>query len=453
MTAALIYRFLSLGFRGTPKQERRLNIALAAMAVIIIPVAVSVHTVVSWVFAMTLRPGWHSTIFGPYFVIGAIYSGTAAIILAMAFFRKHYRLQKYLTDDCFRKLGTLLLALSLIYTYFTLSEYLTAWYGGLATEARLLHLLMGEGQYAPVFWSMAVLGMFLPAVLLAIPVKRCVPLIVTASILVNVGMWLKRYLIVVPTMETPFIPAEAAGVTISYFPSRVEWSITVAALAAFVLLFMIFSKMFPIISITEVAEPLERAQTTAPRRPKPKRLTGAGIVLAVMVAVAALAPSASAGQDDPKPVPQISISRLVEDGETYIAALVTVDGEPVEGVEVSIGVARTFGLLHLGSEETWDDGTAAVEFPEGLPGNSEGELEAVATVEETDDYAAASARAWIPGGAAVEATEEPAPAALWSSRPLWPLVAVLGGLLAGVWSTYVFVIVMLAKIAREEAPA
>jgi molybdopterin-containing oxidoreductase family membrane subunit len=256
---ARVYRLLSLGFQATPRQVRLLDIALATMAVIIIPVAVSVHTVVSWIFGMTLRPGWHSTIFGPYFVVGAIFSGTAAIILAMAIFRKVSRLEKYITFLHFRRLGTLLLALTIIYTYFTLAEYLTAWYGGISAERRLIDLLMGGGQYTIAFWSMAVGGLFLPAVLLAIPGKNTVPLIVTASALALVGAWVKRYLIMVPTMQTPFIPAEAAGTVVVYFPSWVEWSITAGATAFFVLLYILFSRIFPILSITEIAEPLEAA--------------------------------------------------------------------------------------------------------------------------------------------------------------------------------------------------
>jgi molybdopterin-containing oxidoreductase family membrane subunit len=257
---ARLYKALSLGFRATPTQVRRLDIALATMAVVIIPVAVSVHTVVSWIFGMTLRPGWHSTIFGPYFVIGAIFSGTAAIILAMAVFRKVSHLEKYITFLHFRRLGTLLLALTVIYSYFTLAEYLTTWYGGVSAEKRLIDLLMGGGGYSTVFWTMVVAGLFVPAVLLSIPGRRTLPLIITASALALVGAWVKRYLIMVPTMQTPFIPAEAAGKVVVYFPSWVEWSITAGATSFFVLLYVGFSKIFPILSITEIAEPLEAAE-------------------------------------------------------------------------------------------------------------------------------------------------------------------------------------------------
>ncbi|MCL5676328.1 MAG: polysulfide reductase NrfD, partial [Firmicutes bacterium] len=143
---ARIYKTLSMGWQNTPEQRHLLERAISVMAVVIIPVAISVHTVISFIFAMTLREGWHSSIFGPYFVLGAIYSGIAAIITAMAVFRKLYRLEAYITYDHFRKLGYLLLTAGLIYLYTTFDEYLTMAYGSDAAEQRLVHALF-VGQF------------------------------------------------------------------------------------------------------------------------------------------------------------------------------------------------------------------------------------------------------------------------------------------------------------------
>jgi Ni/Fe-hydrogenase subunit HybB-like protein len=252
-----LYRFLSLGYRGTPEQRRLLDRALAIMAVIIIPVAVSAHTVVSWIFGMTLRPGWHSGIFGPYFVVAAVLSGTALLLTAMAVFRRAYGLEGYLTHRQFRNLGWLLLALTLLYLYFTLSEYMTLWYGGVSVDQRLVGLLLGKGAYGMAFWGMTAMGLVLPVLLLAIPTRTSIAPVVVASVLINVGLWIKRYLIVVPTQLTTFIPPEAEG--IRYTPTWVEWAITAGGLASVILLLALFSKVFPIVSIWETTEGVESA--------------------------------------------------------------------------------------------------------------------------------------------------------------------------------------------------
>lgn len=258
-----LYRTLALGWTGTPDQHRRLEKAISVMAIVIIPVAVSVHTVVSWIFGMTLRPGWHSTIFGPYFVVGAIFSGIAAIITAMALFRRFSGLQDYITLDHFKKLGALLLTLNLVYIYFTASEYITIAYTRETADKRLLERLF-HGPYATEFWIMAVIGMFVPALLLALPWTRTIKGITVASVLINIGMWLKRFVIVVPTLASPFMPVEtASGGVFGYRPTWVEWSITAGAFAAFGLLYILFSRLFPIVSIWEVVEGRERAASQA----------------------------------------------------------------------------------------------------------------------------------------------------------------------------------------------
>lgn len=165
------YRLLALNWQGTPMQQKRLERAIRAGAIMIVPLAVSVHTVVSYVFAMTLRPMWHSTIFGPYFVIGAIYSGIAALLIAMVIIRKALRLEAYLKEVHFRNLAYLLLVMFGLWLYATVGEYLVTGYGGAAAEARVL-LSKVQEHYAWPFWGMlfAMLGAFL----ILAPVDRVV---------------------------------------------------------------------------------------------------------------------------------------------------------------------------------------------------------------------------------------------------------------------------------------
>jgi molybdopterin-containing oxidoreductase family membrane subunit len=244
-----MYAVTSLRWVGSSEQRRLITKAIAIMAVIIVPVAVSVHTVVSWIFGMTLRDGWNSTIFGPYFVVGAIFSGIAGIIVVMAIFRRVYHLEEFITEQHFKYLGSLLLTLGAMYAYFAFSEYATVGFKMQVGEASLASALL-VGRYAPLFWTFAIGGLFLPIVLLALPRTRTVRWIVTAAVLVNLGMWLKRFIIVIPSMALPLMPYEWG----SYHPTWVEWSITAAAFAGFALLFVVFSRIFPVISVWEVEE-------------------------------------------------------------------------------------------------------------------------------------------------------------------------------------------------------
>ena len=250
-----VYTLLALGWKDTPQQRHRLEKAIGIMAVTIIPVAISVHTVVSYVFSMTLRPGWDSTVFGIYFVIGAIFSGIASIIIVMAIFRKLYHLEEYITEKHFRNLGYLLLTSLLLYFYLTVGEYITVGYKMEELEKHLLELLF-LGSNALWFWIFVVAGMAIPAFLLLWRRGPTVPKLVVAAVLVNIGMWLKRFVIVIPSLQVPLMPFEFGA----YNPTWVEWSITLGAFAAFILIFALFAKFMPLISIWEVKEEAERLE-------------------------------------------------------------------------------------------------------------------------------------------------------------------------------------------------
>jgi len=219
------------------------------MAVLVIPIAVSVHTVVSFVFSMTIQPMWHSTIFGPYFVAGAIFSGIAAIIVAMAIIRRIYRLEAYLKPIHFRYLGYLLLVMTLLWFYLTFAEYLTGYYGNEPEEMKVLWAKF-TGRFAPTFWAMAFFNFVVPMALLVRLGHHAVGKTTIASTSVVVGMWLERYNIVVPTLSTPRLPFPES----QYWPTWVEWGETAGSFGLFILLYVLFVKLFPIISIWEIRE-------------------------------------------------------------------------------------------------------------------------------------------------------------------------------------------------------
>jgi molybdopterin-containing oxidoreductase family membrane subunit len=246
-----LYRVLALGWRGTPQQHHRLERAMAVMTLVIIPVAVSIHTVTAWIFGMTLRPGWHTTIIGPDFVVGALYSGIAAVITAMAGFRLFFSLERYITVQHFRNLSWLLLLAGVAYMYFTINEYVGSEYTSIHPESQLVSSIFG-GSYAVQFWTMITIGMLLPMLLIILPWTRSIGGLAVASLLVNFGMWIMRYVIVVPTLAAPYVPVRE-GVKLEYVPTWVEWSITAGGFAAFALMYILFSKVFPIISIWELA--------------------------------------------------------------------------------------------------------------------------------------------------------------------------------------------------------
>jgi molybdopterin-containing oxidoreductase family membrane subunit len=249
-----LYEFLSWGWEGTPQQQKVLNRAMNLLMILVIPVAVSVHTVISYIFAMTLQAGWHSTIFGPYFVAGAIFSGIACLMVVMIVFRKVYHLERYLKQVHFANLAKLLLVMSAVWFYLTFSEYLTGFFG---QEPEEIHVMMFKftGPYAIPFWLMVFLNFVLPVALLSRKRTRTIPAILVVSIGIVIGMWLERLIIVVPSLSVPYVPYPSHP----YWPSLTEISIFAAAVAAFCLGFMIFAKFFPIISIWEIEEGRETA--------------------------------------------------------------------------------------------------------------------------------------------------------------------------------------------------
>src|SRR6185503_4830937 len=236
-----LYRALSLGWTGSDRQWHSLERAMKLMAAIILAVAISVHTVVAWDFSMAIAPMWHSTIFGPYFVVGAIFSGLAGLMIVMASIRKFMGLEQYLTKHHFDNLAKLLLLMAVLWLYFTLAEHLTVWYGNDPSEMAVF----GDrtrGRFSFIFWLMFVVNFVIPFVLLGIKKLRSITTGVISSIGIIIGMFIERYIIVVPTLMNTRL---ASATSPFYTPSWVELGITAATFAAMVFLYLIFSKLFP----------------------------------------------------------------------------------------------------------------------------------------------------------------------------------------------------------------
>lgn len=254
------YRLFALGWNGNEKQKEILEKNIRKMSFIIIPVAISVHTVVSWIMSMTWRVGWHSTIFGPYFVVGAIFSGLATLLIAMVLFTVAYKLEEIITKDHFIALSKLLFVFTISYMYFAISEYLTIGYTSEKAELELLHELL-YGRFSLFFWYFMLGGLIIPAIILLIVINKkdlsyrmVMILVFISSMMIDVGMWLKRFLITVPTLSRPTLQEEWAD----YVPSEVELWILISKFASFILIFILLSKLFPIVSLWEIEEELEK---------------------------------------------------------------------------------------------------------------------------------------------------------------------------------------------------
>jgi Ni/Fe-hydrogenase subunit HybB-like protein len=244
-----LYSAISLKWKGLPKQRRTLTTSMTVVAILIIPLAISVHSVLAWVFAVTSREGWHSTIFAPYFVIAALFSGVAAVVLVVSAFRKAYHLEKFIGQKQFKYLGYLMLVLGAIYLYFTFSEFLTEGYVQWVNTVPILRSML-LADYAPLFWPFVIAGVIIPVLLVSIPKTRNAKGITLAAVLVVAGMWIKRFLIIVPPLRQGLF----GTVNASYFGSPVEWMITIGAVAAIPFFLMMMFRVFPVMPIYEMEE-------------------------------------------------------------------------------------------------------------------------------------------------------------------------------------------------------
>ena len=257
-----MYQILALGWKGNSGQYHRLEKVLDGMAVFMSLLVVTVHTVVSWVFGMTIQPGWHSALIGPFFLIGAIFSGTAAVVIVLAILRRVYKIQKALPIELFNSLRKLLIVFTIGWLYMMIAEFLTIFYGNIPEEMEVFWQKF-TGDFAAIFWVMVIFVFVIPLIILIFKGKDSVGWMVTASVLINIGMWLERYIVIIPTETRPRLFYEL--VQGSYTPTWVEWTITAALFAGLILLYSIFTRFFPIVPLWETAENLEDRSHLEPR--------------------------------------------------------------------------------------------------------------------------------------------------------------------------------------------
>ncbi len=251
-----IYARFSLNWNGNKEQKRIYNWSIRTLSVLIIPVAFGIHTVTAWLFAATYRPGWDSSNFGPYFIAGAFVAGAGGVISVMYLLRRTHHLEAYITEDHFDKMGKLLVMLILVYIYFNVNEYLVP--ALKVTEKESAHLQsLFYGDEAWLFYTVIFGGLVFPAIALLFKKMRKPFPIFIIGVIVVIGAWWKRYIIVIPTLLHPFLPKQ--GVPKSwheYSPTHLEWLITWGTLAGAMLIVTLLVRYVPVIPIHETAEEL-----------------------------------------------------------------------------------------------------------------------------------------------------------------------------------------------------
>jgi molybdopterin-containing oxidoreductase family membrane subunit len=253
-----LYRFTSLGWRGTDIQWRHYTRAYLYLAALATPLVLSVHSVVSWDFAMSIVPGWHTTIFAPYFVAGAIYSGCAMVVTLLVPLRSVFKLERYIHEEHFDNLGKVILLTGSIVGYAYVVEYFIAWYSGSSFE-REAFWFRAFGDYWWATWTMIICNAFLSQILWFPRIRRSIPTMFVISLFINLGMWFERFVIIVVSLSHEYEPFAMDH----YTPRWVDWTITAGSFAWFFMWFLLFAKNFPTVSLTEVKEiiPMPRKST------------------------------------------------------------------------------------------------------------------------------------------------------------------------------------------------
>jgi Ni/Fe-hydrogenase subunit HybB-like protein len=254
--AQYIYGFLAMGWRGSARHWHRYKTAYLLLAGLATPLVVSVHTIVSFDFTVAILPGWHSTIFPPFFVAGAIFSGFAMVITLAIPLRAAFGLEDFITSRHLENMAKVMLATGLIVAYGYMMESFTAWYGNNPFEKFVLLKNRPTGPYAHTYWMMMTCNVFIPQLLWSAWVRRNVKLLWLISIAVNIGMWLERYVIVITSLHRDYLPSSWS----MYHGTVWDYATFYGTIGLFLSLIFLFIRFLPVISITEMRELVYESQ-------------------------------------------------------------------------------------------------------------------------------------------------------------------------------------------------
>ena len=254
--ARIIYGVLAMGWRGSAIHWYRYETAYLLLAGLATPLVISVHTVVSFDFAVSIIPGWHTTVFPPYFVAGAIYSGFAMVMTLAIPIRKFYGLEDFITMRHLNNMAKVILATGMIVGYGYMMETFIAWYSGSTYEQFMIVNRM-KGPYAPYYWALILCNIVTPQVLWSQRVRRHVPALFVISLIVNVGMWLERYIIVVTSLHRDFLPSSWGMYSGTFW----DWATYIGSIGLFLTLLFLFLRFLPMISIFEMRTLVQPPQT------------------------------------------------------------------------------------------------------------------------------------------------------------------------------------------------
>ncbi len=251
----IIYSIFSLGWRHSHRNWQHYEKAYLILAGFATPLVLSVHTIVSFDFAVSIVPGWHTTIFPPYFVAGAVFSGFAMVVLVLVFVRKLFNLEHIITVTHLERMNKIMMATGMMVGYGYAMEFFIAWYSGNPFE-QFVFISRALGPYAFTYWIMISCNVIIPQLFWFKRFRRSIPVMLAIAILVNVGMWMERFVIVVTSLHRDFLPSSWG----MFIPTLTDFGILIGSFGLFFTLVILFTKTLPVVSIAEVKAVSEGAQ-------------------------------------------------------------------------------------------------------------------------------------------------------------------------------------------------